>query len=194
MAIRVGGQSDLGPPFRKQRIGTNPYRGFSQPAPFDPRTGHYVPLVPDPGARLGLFILLEEKYDYLLCKGYDPYTSTYLEQVAVAKPFLLQRTAFDGNSITFRDMTVSYAYSDTIGMRVSSSGEGEDEVTETQRITPDYFANDVLLVARTQFYSEVTGSVQDATGLLDENGDEIVWVDLNFSGRAWAQTEDEESP
>ena len=53
--------------------------------------------------------MLEEFDDYLTCEGYDPNTGKYFREVAVAKPYLLRKTPFDGESVTFGDMTVSYA-------------------------------------------------------------------------------------
>lgn len=185
MAIDIGGtEGDESPGFTKREVRFSPYRGFRRPPPFDPRTGRNVPLVPDEIiTRLPLFTVIEESHDYITCTGYDPYDKIdYTEQnpVSVAKPYLLQRTAFDGQTIFFRDLGVSYVYDTIPGLRVATGGE----VTETQRITPDYFAGDIIVAARTRLKD------LDNTGITDEDGKRILWVDMNNSGRAWAKEED----
>jgi hypothetical protein len=194
MAIRVSGSNDflgddkgdqermLPPQFPSERHARSPYKGFPRPMPFDAGRGHNLPLVPEPGPRVGLFQVLEGgiNYDYILCAGFDPHTGKYLERVAVAKPFLLQRTPFDGETVTLRDMQVTYEYLGQEGLRIARAVIDDDEVEELQRITEDYFHTDILSVARSMLRRD------SATGMTDDEGREIEWVDLNFSGRAWA--------
>ena len=181
MAISVGETGGLDPAFRKRQVVKNPYSAFRKPPPFDPSKGHYAPL---PGevdvVRLPVFTVLEEFDDYLVCSGYDPYEDEQLTEVAVAKPYLLRRSPFDGQTIAFRDLTVTYAYSAVKGVRTATAIVDGEVVTETQRITPDYFSGDVILGARVQ-----KGAAEDHVGADDLDGNPIKWLDLGT--RAWAE-------
>jgi hypothetical protein len=149
--------------------------------PFARNPGKGIPIFSG-GLRLALFEVLSEEADYLVCKGYNPDTRKSLEQVHVAKPYLLQKKPFDGKTVQLRDMSVSYEYQSQVGLRIARATVDGDEVEETQRITEDYIAGDVIIAVRARIECE------DFTGWTDENGDPIEWVDLNFSGRAWAVT------
>lgn len=152
----------------KQQVRTSAYRGFPQPPPFDPSSGHAIPLLP--ANPLALFAVLEEHDDYLVCKGYEPLERFFYNQVAVAKPHLLQRSTFDGLTIN----GVTYAYSSST-VRTATSSEG----TVTQTVSPEYYANEVISCARSFTV------IADHTGLRDDDGAPIEWVDVNSSGRLW---------
>jgi hypothetical protein len=125
------------------------------------------------GLSVGLFTVIEEFDDYLLCSGADTVTGKRYTQVAVAKPVLLQRTPFDGNGVDYGDIVVGYVFTE-IGMRTASS-DGLDD--ESQQITPDYFVDDRILAMRVG---------DSATGVTGAD-----WTDLNCGGRAWAKVNDE---
>jgi len=204
MAIGVGGSQNLGgsdggdkrrmlpPKFPANKTVRSPYQGFRHPPLYDPGRGHNLPLVPDT-LRIGMFEILEdgEFDDYLLCKGYDPDTKKFLPEVKIAKPHLLQRTPFHGETVTLRDMEVSYEYQEQIGLRlaqVTASEEDGDTLQEFQRITEDYYKGDILQAIRARRSRSV-----DNTEWPNEEGVMFEWVDLNASGRAWAVTKENDS-
>lgn len=110
--------------------------------------------------------------DYLECKWYSPRTE-YLHSVTVfiAKPFILRQTPFDGvGDLTFDNGdTISYVY-DTYRLREADDGSN----TEDQVVTPDYIANEQILV------------VFGATGVT-VGGVPLMWSDINTAARAWAE-------
>ncbi len=84
----------------------------------------------------------------------------------VAKPFLLQRTPFHDNSITFQDgQNVGYSYSNPYTRVATDSPD-----SETQVITPGWFIGDILLV----FYTLT-------------NISNVYWQDCNMAGRQWGR-------
>lgn len=176
MGINTGGQP-LGPEFRKQRITRNPYRGFRNPPPFNPLKGHHEPLLPEEGTtRVALLELVEVGYDYLICRGHDPNTGDFMDSVAVAKPYPLQRTPFDGVTLNVGGLSVTYTYASQVDRRTASSPGEESEV---HLVTPDYIVGEIITAIR----AEVAGG--DNTGLADVDGNEIEWVEIG-GGRVWA--------
>jgi hypothetical protein len=179
MAINIGGKlGKLPQPFKKRIQRISATRGFRFPTPYDPRTGHNVPLTPGP--HVGLFTVLEEFEDHLVCEGYDPDKNKWLDEIFVAKPYVLQQTPFDGESVVYSDMTVSYAYT-AIGKRTASATIDEEAVEENQRITPDYFADEELTCIR----AAIQGHKD--SGLVIDDVISVEWVDLNAAGRCWAE-------
>lgn len=173
----------LPPAFPTERLAPSPYRGFQHPPLFDPGRGHNLPLVPDPGPKLGLFEVTEGgiKDDYLVCNGTDPNTGKYLQNVAVAKPYVLQKTPFDGSTSYVGNVEVTYEYIEDF-QRVARAVLAEDyPIAEVQRTTPHYFEGDILAV------SKAAWGGRNATQWVDENGQPIEWIDLNFAARAWAR-------
>ena len=209
-----GGDSGqrLPPGFPPQRLARSPYQGFQYPPMFDAGRGHNLPLVEDK-FRIGLFTLLEESYDYLVCEGYEPSEKRRYQEVYIAKPFLLRRQPFDKRMVKLRDMTVYYEYQPQVGLRkaygvpadngsvsalfnkegehtsdyaaIDKGEDDEDEIVEWQRITEDYVVGDTIAAIRARIQSA------DHTGIANSGGAAIGWVDLNFSGRAWAVTDEE---
>jgi len=182
MGIDTGGNS-LGPPFPRRRVKRGAYKGFRNPPPFNPLTGKYEPLADEASVgRIAFFTLVEEFDDYLVCEGFDPLAGEQIT-AAVAKPFLLQRSPFDGKSVDFNGLVVNYVYSEA-GVRQASGQVSGTYVAETQAITPDYFVGDTVSVARVQI-----GQGNDSTGYTDADGLPIEWADLNVGARTWAVVE-----
>lgn len=110
------------------------------------------------------FIFLEMNDDTITVGELDDIAHT----VEIAKPYLLQRTPFDGET---RD-GVTYTYTDG---ETRSATDGV--TTEDQVIVPAYVINDIIVAARltaenlkNQLYAE--------------------WLDINADGRAWAAVEE----
>ena len=140
--------------------------------------------------RLGLYQIIQEKDDYLICQGWNPnakgtsarFTPSAFQPINVAKPSLLQKTGYHGQTVnlivdgTPTEVTFNYSSSE-VGKRTATAGE----VTEIQRITMDYFVGDTITAVEVRKNSAV-----DGCDTLTETGSRLTWVDLNFSGRCWA--------
>jgi len=114
--------------------------------------------------------------DYLIAEAHTgvPTAETDSPRTRIAVPYLLRRTPFDGLSRN----AISYTYtSDT-----ERTATDADDDTESQQITPDYVAGDIIYAVR---------APQGGTGVTITNaaGDTVAleWLDLNADGRAWAQ-------
>lgn len=189
MAINVGqggGDRQLPPQYPSPRFAPSPYQGFQHPPLFDPGRGHNLPLVPEENAFLGLFTVEEdgEFDDYVLCEGIDPATGNRAIKIPVAKPHMLQKKPFDGETIQWSSYQVSYTYDENVrGKRTAEAEVDSVTVREIQYITPEYFAGDLISVAKVNFQDlEVDG----ITASLTDDGQPIEWIDLNMSGRVWA--------
>ena len=133
--------------------------------PFDPATGKYLPLVPELPLIQELTITGEcedgdNADDCLVCE--DKYGTT----LYVAKPFMLQRTPFDGLLID----SIVYEYT-TPHERIA------DDLTtaESQEITPAYIfdGSEKIMAARVYQHAMRVGPRQ------------VHWIDLNTAGRDW---------
>lgn len=144
-----------------------------------------TPTLPGVSNYLRQFVVLLELDDYLVCTPHVvPNDGTLLipqvynrslgagaiEIYYVVKPFLLQRTPFDGNIVSYPSMDVAYSYTGT-GRRTATS---QGQVDEDQLITPSYFTADII-TARC-----------GPTGYMDLLGNYINWTDTNEGGRQWA--------
>lgn len=89
----------------------------------------------------------------------------------VAKPYQLQRTPWDGQSVILNGDVVTFHYT-FLNQRdaVDSSG------SEQQVIVPDYFFGDLIMVCSA------------TTGYYDPSGDVIELMDINSAARAWARS------
>ncbi len=156
--------------------------------------------VAPPSNAISHYKIVSEEDDYLWCKAYDPETDTEEDDdIAIAKPRLLRREPFDGETITFPDKDITYTYFPEVSEEeeeeeenpdryriaetdVSVSNPGGDEyettVREAQRIVPYYFVGDILTAVRT-----ATGLTTD-----EEEPTPINWTDLNTGGRVWAHS------
>lgn len=105
--------------------------------------------------------------DHLVCRTWDGTTEGTLD-LLVAKPYLLRRTPFDGQT---RD-GITYTYSSDIAREAD-----DGSTTETQVVVPSWVADDIIYATR-----EVQGGVEAEGG-----GEELFWVDDNRDGRAWAK-------
>ena len=105
-------------------------------------------------------------YDYLVCDMWDMRNDVAItEDINVALPYALRISNYDGSSgYTVDGQTLTY----------ESTVTGVGTVTETLFITPSYGANDFLRVFAAY------------TGVLDGDGNDVRYEDLNNSGRIWA--------
>ena len=190
MGITVGGHGK-GP--RKRRT-----RRFvpGQPAkPFRPTEN---PFPEKEEFQFGTYRIIEEKDDYLICEGYDPraknpfaeYTPDAIRQLKVAKPPLLLKSPWDGQTVSLivdgTATPVTFQYTGT-GKRTATAGA----VEEVQRITMDYFVGDSIVAVQIGKNAWQQGMVVNDVKVQDENGANLSWVDLNVSGRCWAKTDEE---
>lgn len=92
----------------------------------------------------------------------------------VAKPYSLQKTAWDGSQITLNGTSVALSYdADGSGGRTVINLDNTDE-TEYQVVVPDYVTGEWITIWRTE------------TGLVDDQDEPVLWQDLNTAARAWA--------
>lgn len=126
-----------------------------------------------------LFVVKEELDDVLRCRTYsldDAGVATEgTDDLYVAKPPLLRKTPFHGNSINGK----TYDYTDVHERTVTRDS---DSFEEAQKITPDYetadgdYPGDFILA---------TTDIGGGTAAV-YNGQRVIWVDGNFDARAWA--------
>lgn len=112
------------------------------------------------------FKIVSVQTDYLACHSWDG-TTEGSDEFKVALPWDLRRTPFHGLTVN----AITYTYTSNI-QRTATSGS----ITETQVITPPYFAG-------AEIYAFRAGT--GGTGV-DASGDKLIWQDVNVAGRAWA--------
>lgn len=129
---------------------------------------------------LRTFSIVGIDYDILTCVIYD-YTGVFFydatlgsaiptdQYVYITKPSLLQKSPWDGITVTIDGVDYTYAYG-TLGTRTNTSSLGP-VLDET--ISPDYFIGEII-VAR-----------QSYTGYTDVHSNPIMWEDINEAGRTW---------
>lgn len=118
--------------------------------------------------RIRRFEVSSETDDYLVCTEAGD-TSSAPTYIRVAKPYMLQRTPFDGKT---RD-GISYVYdSESERTAIDEAYEEEDQV-----IVPSYVPGDYVLAAF---------SPSGGTGVADAP----MWIDLNVDARAWAKVDE----
>lgn len=128
----------------------------------------------------------EVKDDYLRCFSWTPNTDDNDgeegdKDIFVAKPYLLRKTPFDGESIVYPSKTISYTYASQ-GERTATSGAD----SETQVLIPEYFVDDEILAIRNIIGSTgVVASEETPAGTTD-----IGWEDMNTAGRFWAKKDE----
>lgn len=116
--------------------------------------------------------------DYILCKlvgDYGPTTGT----IAVAKPFLLRRSPFDGHTIH----GLTYAYSDSLTRTVTRVS---DSLQELQIVAPTWLLPDGSATP-TAYLGDIIQAAPGPTGLVDANNIPIGWTEiLGDGGRVWS--------
>ncbi len=134
-------------------------------APHDPRTGKYIPLMPEgfDQTKQQKACVVEQKADYLLCKLYDDEGNLGQESVPVLKPWDLRRTPFDGKTVNGKAYTYSSDY------ERENTTDGED-----QQITQDYYVDAEI------YYVYVNVPEEIETELFCQI------MDGNSGARAWA--------
>lgn len=166
------------------------------PVPYNPMTGKYSPLS-RLAEKMHVAVLKVTAIhdDYLTCKGFLPDTCKFFKSVNVAKPHALQKTPWDGATVTFPDYDREYAYTDdnTRTVTIDPGGANEREVVET--VNQPYFVDDLLICAKPMTHIGETPGVPVETEskpgdyldiMWDEDGKPISWIDLNVAGRAWS--------
>lgn len=127
-----------------------------------------------------LFIVAEELDDVLRCHTYslndDGEAIIGTDDIYVAKPPLLRKTPFHDKTINGKTYDYTSVNERTV-TRVS------DSVVEDQKITPDYETEDGTYPGDFIFATTDVGGGTAAT----YNSRRVIWVDVNFDGRAWAR-------
>ncbi len=113
--------------------------------------------------------VVDFKDDYLECEFFDEFKDVADGRVDVAKPWMLRRTPFDGETIDYRGQSISYVY--TSDRERTATGA----TSETQVMTADYYVGESLTV------------IPVRTGVELPDGSLAVWEDINTCGRFWAQ-------
>lgn len=115
--------------------------------------------------------LVSVQDDHLECLDVDSE-----EEVKVAKPWKLQRTPWDTNTIDVGGTSITYAYTSG-SLRTATSGSD----SETQQITPSYLPDiDWIFAIQPKDGTGVEVEVEGET-------EEVIWQDMNTDGRAWAK-------
>lgn len=122
-----------------------------------------------------MFKVVELAEDIIICHTWDG-AEEGEDDIAVARPYLLRKTPFDGQSRG--DFSFVYEREDK---RVSTNLEDE---TEDQILVDSYDEGEVIFALN---------GIQGGTDLLDDNEEVVQWVDMNFDGRYWAQDDDPEN-
>jgi len=148
---------------------------FGMPAPHDPKFGHAMP-VGDFPLSIGVFTVLQVLDDYLICEGYDALTRKFYNNAAIAKPYLLQRTPWDEQTIDLGDYTVTYTYINDYTRQIEGYENESSEAFESavESIDPPYFVGDRITAIRRDVEAVQIG------------GENIQWEDLNLGARKWS--------
>lgn len=206
MGIKAGsgrGSADVGgsKPEVPGGVGSSRKRGRNQmppPPPKKPLKPVESPLPQKPEFRLGQYRVLEERDDYLICTGFDPNAKNPLSEVTpsafrsghflkIAKPWELQRTLWDGQTVEIGGVEYTYEYSDSEkGVRTATDEDGNEE---EQRIDSPY-----LLEGYETFITAAeirkSAAVDGMDNVTDDDGTRLRWMDLNVAGRHWKSASD----
>lgn len=150
------------------------------------------------GFRLGVYEIIEEKDDYLVCKGFnpnakDPFNSNTPAahmKIDVAKPPLLMKTPWDdADPVGLRGVDYTYEYSSKDERTASWTDENDEDQEEEQTVETPYFEGDIIIAVQIRRNQVVDGldKVNDWKPQ-NEDGAILKWVDLNVSGRSWRST------
>lgn len=149
-------------------------------------------------------LVVVEKPDYLICVHLDvvnsrPTTllavtdqsSANRDLVEVAKPVEFRRSHLEGLDRPNKDGEVlSYAYNDANGtdrtVTLTPSGGGDD-ITEDQVVNPPYIEEQTIDSTIYAGSYITVKTVRNGTGVQNDAGDDLYFVDVNLAGRAWAE-------
>ena len=121
-----------------------------------------------PQSNVRQFEVVGVRTDYLICNAFDGTNAG--AEFAVAMPYLLRRTPFDGSSRN----GISYDYTSATARTAT-----QDTTTETQVIVPSYVAGDIIYGVK---------GVIGGTDTYDADDAAVEWLDMNVDGRAWAKS------
>ena len=128
----------------------------------------FRPLLPP----LHQMVVKSDEGDYLKCRRLDALEDEGTQDIYVWKPWTLRKTPFNNKTVN----GISYVYSENWARVASKDSDEEDQL-----ITPDYWVNCVIFVAKMNISVEVANDIF------------CQWIDANVDGRAWAAfTEEEE--
>lgn len=162
---------------------------FAPPPPKEP----YQPIPDSPfpenkGFKLGQYRVVEERDNYVICRGFDPnakdpfaeITPSAYRTIKVAKPPILQRSAWDGQTVTIGGVSYTYTYTDT-GVRTAQWTNSSGTQQQEERIDTPYLVDDLITAV------EIRKNAGPVEGMevTDEDGTRLRWLDLNVSGRHW---------
>ena len=119
-----------------------------------------------PPANLQRMRVKGEENDYLRCVTWDG-TTEGTDTILVAKPYDLQRTPFNGNTVNNK----TYAYLDVDRRQVDDSSR-----TYIETIRENYYTD-------AEIYAEYRP--QGDTGVTTTGGTEVYWIDSNQAARKW---------
>ena len=126
------------------------------------------------GYRVVRFRLKGVYDDYLECRQLNG-TTEVGPTVNVAKPYHLRKTPFHGKTIS----GITYNY---VGAQTRAKTRTSPYTTETQVIVPAY------LVAVTGYDGDEIYACKPSGGTgVKIGGVDVVWLDINNAGRAWAK-------
>jgi hypothetical protein len=126
------------------------------------------------GYRVVRFRLKGVSEDYLNCKQLNG-TTEVGPTVKVAKPYNLRKTPFHGKTIS----GITYNYT---GAQSRTKTRASTSTTENQVITPAY------QVAVTGYDGDEIYACKPSGGTgVKIGGVDVVWLDINNAGRAWAK-------
>lgn len=117
---------------------------------------------------LGRFRITTNSWDWFQGRLVDPAGSPYGDTVYIAKPFHMQRTPWDGQTVG----NYTYTYSSN-AVRVSERSGDEEE----QRLTPDIVINHTEVLA--------LAGIEGGTGIDDPDGHAIIWQAFDMP-HVWA--------
>jgi hypothetical protein len=122
-------------------------------------------------AMFQVFFIYAVDANYLVGNPYDMIAgAASSKQVAIAKPWKLRVTPFDGQTIN----GISYVYSSHV-QRTATNADADEEI---QVVVPDYLAGTDYVLA---VYCP------QGTAVADWNSKATIWQDVNYDGRAWAR-------
>ena len=133
-----------------------------------PRQKESAGRVPPPQIRLMKIQSIDD--DFLICRTWNG-TTLGPTDIKVAKPYMLRKTPFDGETRA----GITYTYT-SVGTRTAD----DQTETEDQVIVPSYLANDeIIAILGTKGGTNTTDGEEDPK--------KINWLDLNVDARAWAK-------